>query len=974
LEIVKAVDLSADITLKAVGVDELAKFNLTVVNTGLYPHDYEITCTNKTKAIVLLNGVATNATTLNDLGPGESAVLVLGIIPRENKTFTVAVRASTVTAGGVEDEDEITIIVVARAYYGVRVTPSIPYMVAERNESVAFMLEITNVGNVNDTYELEVVKPPEVESELSADEVFVQKHSAQNVVLTVRSAYIGVYDIGVVVKSKSDPAVTSEASLSLEVVKAVAAEVDADMRSAMITQLGGRAELSFNLTVINTGLYPHNYTIKCYGDEDVIITLNGVITNTTTVNVNPRQSTIVPIVLNVTEGEHSVMVSVYATTAGNVIDYANRTITAAVSFEPIYGVEASVDVLTKHVKQNEVATFNITIVNTGNVPDTFDLVLVNPAADQAELSEERVSVGVGQSKVVTLNVSDPEPGEYRVEVIVTSEGDPTKSAEVETVTFVEGYGLILTADTYSQTRYTEESATYTLTLRNIGNVMDNYTLAIDSNCAYEVSGYNVVYNATLGAYEVFGILAGDERLITLRLVSTEVGTYYANVTAISQGDPTKLDYVNVTAEFRAVPVYGLELTVTPRLKVAEIYDTVLYTVRIKNTGNVPDTYVISATEGTLENTTLTLGPGEVGTTTLSVYCDAIGTKTITVTARSVSDQTKEESSTVYATVTRVLSLEMSPGSQSKYLGEKARFTLTVTNIGVRPHTFILNVTSNTEARLSATSIYLEPEDSMNILLTMNASQAGVYSAEVKAYASDSPLKNASVTASVVYLVAPVYGVRLNIYPSWGIVEVGKEAVYMVTVENIGNMNDTYRIWIALNETPAVLESGGTEAMNFTKFVEAGKSTSLILKVTPTDVGSYNVIIVAESPYTSDSGSVVTIGLGIIESKILKSIIKYSSLIKSHVEGSELENSFVDPSQIYDSDITSCVIRNSTVYGTALSNVELYNTFVKNGEIYNGTIKINDVAYDISEKIGVHEIVVATDQMVGSIVGVKDQVR
>jgi hypothetical protein len=107
--------------------------------------------------------------------------------------------------------------------------------------------------------------------------------------------------------------------------------------------------------------------------------------------------------------------------------------------KPVFGVNlsASADALSTAPSEN--STYLLTISNTGTVTDTYTLSLENPGnADVAALSTYYITnLAAGASTTVLLNVTDTMASSYIVRVKVTSEGDSTKSATINTTTTVE---------------------------------------------------------------------------------------------------------------------------------------------------------------------------------------------------------------------------------------------------------------------------------------------------------------------------------------------------------------------------------------------------------------------------------------------------------------------------------------------------------------------------------------------------------
>jgi hypothetical protein len=103
------------------------------------------------------------------------------------------------------------------------------------------------------------------------------------------------------------------------------------------------------------------------------------------------------------------------------------------------GVEMT-DPADKETNRTVNATYIITITNTGEIADTYTLSIDNiDGASTAELNESSLAIGIGQSKNITLDVTDDDTlGQYVVNVTATSDSDPGASAEISIATEVLG--------------------------------------------------------------------------------------------------------------------------------------------------------------------------------------------------------------------------------------------------------------------------------------------------------------------------------------------------------------------------------------------------------------------------------------------------------------------------------------------------------------------------------------------------------
>ena len=393
-----------------------------------------------------------------------------------------------------------------------------------------------------------------------------------------------------------------------------------------------------------------------------------------------------------------------------------------------------------------------------------------------------------------------------------------------------------------------------------------------------------------------------------------------------------------------------------------------------NTGNMVDTYTITATLGTLAPSSLTIPAGDTASTILTVSGTEVKTYTTAVTATSQNNLTKTKTTSVSTTVIPAVSIKATPASKTAYIGNDSTFTLTIKNIGTMSHTYNLSVTSTSDtADLGATSVSLAKSSSADITLTMNDSTPGMYTTKVIATDKTEPSKNASITVSTLYLTAPVFGVDLRVDKTKEVIRPGKYALYMLTVKNLGNEQETFDLNITLNETTASLTKD-------TVFLQpsgtVGDTATVQLNVTPATVGEYavNVEAVSQNKSTaSDSIKTTTKVAGrkgehIVNSKvdetsvITNSTIKRSTIIQSVISSN---------STVTDSEIIGCSIYNSSVTDTALEGITLEDASVNAGNITYGNITINGIIYVISEETIISELLIGADDADSSVAGTVD---
>ncbi|MFZ3166498.1 MAG: hypothetical protein WA130_02700 [Candidatus Methanoperedens sp.] len=102
------------------------------------------------------------------------------------------------------------------------------------------------------------------------------------------------------------------------------------------------------------------------------------------------------------------------------------------------GVTMVVDVPAKTTGVNTFATYQLTVTNTGNSPERFDLAVLDTPGAIAVLNKSSITLASGASGAVMLSVMSAELGSYVVNVTAASSANASVNATITTNTTVTG--------------------------------------------------------------------------------------------------------------------------------------------------------------------------------------------------------------------------------------------------------------------------------------------------------------------------------------------------------------------------------------------------------------------------------------------------------------------------------------------------------------------------------------------------------
>lgn len=175
--------------------------------------------------------------------------------------------------------------------------------------------------------------------------------------------------------------------------------------------------------------------------DSVVITLTaednkgGSGVKNTTFSLNGATMAIYSGPLTVTNVGQNNIVYMSTDNAGNVENIKNVNFTIN-SGNPIGQFGFVAMPLSATVDIGEIATYNLTLTNTGSVADTYDLVANGQNNATVNLAQNNVTVEQGNSAVVELTVTSQTVGTYVVNVSAMSEADKNNNATVTTTTSV----------------------------------------------------------------------------------------------------------------------------------------------------------------------------------------------------------------------------------------------------------------------------------------------------------------------------------------------------------------------------------------------------------------------------------------------------------------------------------------------------------------------------------------------------------
>ena len=288
----------------------------------------------------------------------------------------------------------------------------------------------------------------------------------------------------------------------------------------------------------------------------------------------------------------------------------------------------------KNVLLDTPRTVAFDIINIGG--GSLNWTISEDGGDVSWLVEEPAAGTNNTAVAVTLDPTGLDLGTYTSTLLIASndEVDPLVNFPITMTVVIQAAGVELTPDTDTNTGDPGELVEYTMILENTGNYIDTFTLNASGD-------WEVVLPVDSVELE-----NGESTLLRIKvLVPADALASTSNITTItatSAFDRHVSDSSILTTS--ANKVYGVGLSPTTVTSKDYPNQSVVYTLTLTNTGNVEDTFTLTASGNVwqvqLPVTSLSLAPWEseevMVYVTIPPEVDKGDTDTVTITATSTS--------------------------------------------------------------------------------------------------------------------------------------------------------------------------------------------------------------------------------------------------------------------------------------------------------------------------------------------------
>jgi parallel beta-helix repeat protein len=669
------------------------------------------------------------------------------VLPGNENTATLGVHVPYCVEGGTKDNITVT----ARSQLDdkvensnsciahVQVVHNVELIIEPQYQSglpgtwLEYMVTIKNMGNVADSYDLEVIDALGWGAVLDDYSLWVDRCENEN--STILRVPVPTFTEGctmdnilVIARLHENESVSDNAwcIAHVTIVRGVEVSISPSHQSGL-----NEAALTYTVTVANTGNVWDNYLLivnDSSGWDNLTLNNSSLVVppfenRTTTLRVHIPDNAI-----GCTNNE--ITVTAISTENENVKDNANCIAHVTI----VRGVDVTISPKYQENLPGEMLDYTVTITNMGNVDDTYDLTATDNESWDVSIASS-ITVPAFENKTTKLTVTIPEDAvpctKDNIRIVATSRENVLVSAEDSCVAHVKLIRIVtLSISPSYQSGKPGELLSYAVTVKNWGNVVDSYILEVTDTAGW---------GPTLSENQLDDFLQSENRTITLGVVvpsgATGCTVDSIFVTAISMENSLVRGSGNCQAH--ATIVRGVEISVSPEHQSGPPGTTFNYTITVKNTGNVLDTYDLSVSDNanwgpTVSPMTLTLAAGASDKATLSVTipenAEHCMQDNLLVVATSISDPTVNAFATALAQALKFsVSIVTDKSSYNRgdnviisgaaKFGDGSPITDAPVEIGITTRGFIRRFT----ARTDSTGNY-------SLIFGPSSSEAGIYEA------------------------------------------------------------------------------------------------------------------------------------------------------------------------------------------------------------------------------------------------------
>jgi predicted secreted protein len=488
-------------------------------------------------------------------------------------------------------------------------------------------LRVTNTGNITDTFDVLVAGNAWTTIAASqvgplAAGVGAPLSVSVSVPVTALAGAKDTADITLTSQGNPSQSSTSVLTTTANTVYGVVLEPSAKTRSG-----DPDTQVAFTLRVTNTGNITDTFDVSVAGNAWTTLVV----------------SQVGPLAPN-SGADLGVIVSIPVTTPSGTIDVVQVTLTSQADFSKSFtsllttgcnivrGLALKPPAMAQFAHPGAQVTCTLRVTNTGNITDTFDVLVAGNA--WTTIAASRVGplaagVGAPLSVSVSVPVTALAGAKDTADITLTSQGNPSRSStSVLTTTANTVYGVVLEPSAKTRSGDPDTQVAFTLRVTNTGNITDTFDVLVAGNAWTTIAATRV---GPLAA----GVGVPLSVSVSVPVTALAGAKDTADITLTSQGNPSQSSTSVLTTTVNTV--HGLALEPSVMTQSSQPGTNVTYTLRFTNTGNMTETFTLDYTGNTWNvqllpaiSVTLTSGAGSNFIVRVTIPPTATGKRSDTV--------------------------------------------------------------------------------------------------------------------------------------------------------------------------------------------------------------------------------------------------------------------------------------------------------------------------------------------------------
>jgi uncharacterized membrane protein len=469
-------------------------------------------------------------------------------------------------------------------------------------------------------------------------------------------------------------------------------------------------------------------------------------------------------------------------------------------------------------KIDSFTSYELTVENTGPVRDVYEFSSDIPR--EITIAPQEVTLEPGRESTVNIFYDpqvDREAGTYTYNIGVESRATGIEYSQTLRASVITEHEVSVEPVNADRTVCLGETADFRVRVENGGLTDETFRLSADTSLQPDFTPSRDIE-----------VGDGEERVVQLSFSSQtptreEIELTTASTTSYAE-DTTSLG-LNVET------CYSSELSTSQESYSTAARTTAQIPVELTNTGTKRDSFELSSSTGTLEQTELEIDAGETETVSLQSTPDSPGTQAATITAEGRS--TAQTSIDIQAT--NGMNSEVSlPESPQMCENTTEEFEVEVENTGQASEEFSL---STSLGELDQSSAQLDAGETERIDLEVDSGQTGTGTESLQVISTASSFNGPASSTSTDLAVENCNDVALSVTPEVASAGENRSTVYRVDVENPGTQESTYQLyedgpeWVSIQPREITVAPGDTETVYMYAGAPFGEQGTISIQAT-----------------------------------------------------------------------------------------------------------------------------------------------